>query len=147
MYWESIVERVMKIVCDRAIADALGISVEKMNDIKREMIKNSHMKHKIEFLEDENKKLKEKLEKHEPKAKKYRKKPVVIEAVRFTTVEALKKSFPDINIYEKTKGVEIYIQTPEGGMKISEWDYIIKGIKGEYYPYKPDIFEESYERV
>lgn len=85
--------------------------------------------------------------KNKTEVKKYRKKPVVVKAIRFTTVEALKKSFPDINIYEKTKGVEIYIQTPEGGMKISEGDYIIKGIKGEYYPCKPDIFEESYERV
>lgn len=136
----------MKIVCDRAIADALGISVEKMNDIKREMIKSSHMKHKIEFLEDENKKLKEKLEKHEPKAKKYRKKPVVIEAVRFTTVEALKKAFPDIFVYKKYKK-KVVIQTLEWDMVISKGDYIIKGIKGEYYPCKPDIFEESYERV
>lgn len=134
----------MKIVCDRAIADALGISVEKMNDIKREMIKNSHMKHKIEFLEDENKKLKEKLEKHEPKAKKYRKKPVVIEAVRFTTKENLKKVFPNIPLCN-WEGV--MIQTLEGVMEISEGDYIIKGIKGEYYPCKPDIFEETYERV
>lgn len=77
--------------------------------------------------------------------KKYRKKPVVIEAIRFTTVEALKKIFPDAKIVEIAGN--IYVRTLEWDMKISEWDYIIKGVKGEYYPCKPDIFEETYERV
>ena len=86
-------------------------------------------------------------EKENPKVRQYRKKPVVIEAIRFTTVEALKKAFPDISVYEKNKVEKVYIQTLEGKMEISEWDYIIKGIKGEYYPCKPDVFEESYERV
>ena len=39
------------------------------------------------------------------------------------------------------------IKTLEGDLKVSPGDYIIKGIKGEIYPCKPDIFEESYERV
>ena len=85
--------------------------------------------------------------KSKTEVKKYRKKPVVIEAIRFTTVEALKKAFPDISVYEKNKVEKVYIQTLEGKMEISEGDYIIKGIKGEYYPCKPDVFEESYERV
>ena len=85
--------------------------------------------------------------KRKTEIKKYRKKPVVVEAIRFTTVEALKKAFPDISIYEKTKVEKTYVQTLEGKMEISEWDYIIKGIKGEYYPCKPDIFEDTYERV
>ena len=85
-------------------------------------------------------------EKENPKVRKYRKKPVVIEAIRFTTVEALKKAFPDIFIYKKYKK-KVVIQTLEGEMVISKGDYIIKGIKGEYYPCKPDIFEETYERV
>lgn len=86
-------------------------------------------------------------EKENPKVRQYRKKPVVVEAIRFTTVEALKKAFPDISIYEKNKVEKTYVQTLEGKMEISEWDYIIKGIKGEYYPCKPDIFEDTYERV
>lgn len=85
-------------------------------------------------------------EKENPRVKKYRKKPAVVEAIRFTTVETLKKAFPDISV-EKNKVEKVYIQTLEGKMEISERDYIIKGIKGEYYPCKPDIFEESYERV
>ena len=70
----------------------------------------------------------------------------MVEAIRFTTVETLKKAFPDISV-EKNKVEKVYIQTLEGKMEISERDYIIKGIKGEYYPCKPDIFEETYERV
>ncbi len=59
-------------------------------------------------------------EKENPKLRKYRKKPVVIEAIRFTTVEALKRAFPDISIYQKTKVEKIYVQTLEGKMEISE---------------------------
>ena len=83
--------------------------------------------------------------KSKTEVKKYRKKPVVIEAIRFTTVEALKKIFPDAKIVEIAGN--IYVRTLEWDMKISEWDYIIKGVKGEYYPCKPDIFKETYERV
>ena len=88
-------------------------------------------------------------EKENPRVRQYRKKPVVIEAVRFTTETNLRKSFPDIEIWNGMSDsvIEVYIKTLEGKMKISEWDYIIKGVKGEYYPCKPDIFEETYERA
>ena len=59
-------------------------------------------------------------EKENPKVRQYRKKPVVIEAIRFTTVEALKKAFPDISVYEKNKVEKTYVQTLEGKMEISE---------------------------
>lgn len=85
-------------------------------------------------------------EKENPRVRKYKKKPMVIEAIRFTTVDALKKAFPDIFVYKKYKK-KVVIQTLEGEMVISFGDYIIKGIKGEYYPCKPDIFEDTYERV
>lgn len=39
------------------------------------------------------------------------------------------------------------IRTLEGDMKISEGDYIIKGVSGEFYPCKPEIFEKTYEVV
>lgn len=86
-------------------------------------------------------------EKENPKVRKYRKRPLEIEALRYTTVEALKKAFPDVDIGVDIKGDKICIKTLEGGVEISEGDYIIKGIKGEYYPCKPDIFEETYQRV
>lgn len=88
-------------------------------------------------------------EKENPRVRQYKKKPVVIEAVRFTTETNLRKSFPDIEIWNGMSDsvIEVYIKTLEGKMKISEWDYIIKGVKGEYYPCKPDIFKETYQRV
>lgn len=42
---------------------------------------------------------------------------------------------------------EYYVKTLEGHMKVSDGDYIIKGVQGEYYPCKPDIFEQTYEVV
>ena len=61
------------------------------------------------------------------KVKKYRKKPIVIEAYRTDK--------------------EFDIPTPEGVMKASVGDYIITGVSGEQYPCKPDIFWECYEEV
>lgn len=110
-----------------------------------------HKERRIRDLEKEVAELRrykeEQEEKENPKVRKYRKRPLEIEALRYTTVEALKKAFPDVDIGAGIKGDKIYIQTLEGRMEISEGDYIIKGIKGEYYPCKPDIFEETYERV
>ncbi len=42
---------------------------------------------------------------------------------------------------------ELKIATLEGEMNVSVGDWVIKGIKGEFYPCKPDIFEKTYERV
>jgi len=42
---------------------------------------------------------------------------------------------------------DVYIETLEGDMSVSKGDYIIKGVKGEFYPCKPDIFNETYEAV
>ena len=52
---------------------------------------------------------------------------------------------PDPPTPDSYKG--IYIQTLEGTMLASVGDYIIKGVKGEFYPCKPDIFEATYEKV
>lgn len=43
--------------------------------------------------------------------------------------------------------VDIAIDTLEGTMRVDYGDYIIKGIQGEFYPCKPDIFEQTYEEV
>ena len=75
----------------------------------------------------------------------YRKKPVVIEAICWDgNIESL-SAFPtkDIENVKLREGV-LYIHTLEGEMKADIGDYIIKGIKGEYYPCKPDIFEATY---
>jgi len=82
---------------------------------------------------------------------KYRKKPVVIEAVQFDG-----KNYKEIS--EFTGGVAypmsmsqtlepaMFIDTLEGCMTADCMDYIIKGVQGEFYPCKPDIFRLTYER-
>ncbi len=79
---------------------------------------------------------------------KYRKKPVVIEAVQWDGKIETLKVFPE----EETKSVKLregnlYIQTLEGEMRCNLYDWIIKGVMGEFYPCKPDIFEATYELV
>lgn len=81
---------------------------------------------------------------------KYRKKPVVIEAVQWngsieSTTEILHWMFPDLPIDASAN--ELTIQTLEGDLHASPNDWIIKGIKGEFYPCKPDIFKETYESL
>lgn len=81
--------------------------------------------------------------------KKYIKRPVSVEAIQYT----------DNNLYEvlnflgkenyslehvKNGVVDIMIYTLEGDHRCKKGDYIIKGIKGEFYPCKPDIFEKTY---
>lgn len=87
-------------------------------------------------------------------ANKYRKKPVVIEAVQFddstetlVTLTEFMDSQPEIVIGYETKKPILKIETLEGIMTANEGDYIIKGVNGEFYPCKPDIFEKTYEMV
>ena len=63
----------------------------------------------------------------ESKVKKYRKKPIIVEAY--------------------IANEEEYIKTLEGTMKADKGDYIITGVKGEQYPCKPDVFKQTYEEV
>jgi len=81
---------------------------------------------------------------------KYRKKPVVIEAVQWMgnlkEIEELFGNKPFGCSYNE-KGSTIVIDTLEGQMMASMDDYIVKGIKGEFYPCKPDIFEMTYEKI
>ncbi len=81
-------------------------------------------------------------------SKKYRKKPVVIEAVQFTgdNQEEI-ESFMGKKNEAITASQVIHITTLEGVMTASKGDFIIKGVKGEFYPCKPDIFEATYEVV
>ena len=97
---------------------------------------------------------------------KFRKKPVVIEAVRlewhtwnemceFLGVGKLSDGKPEgcylgedgqpRQGHETTDKMGILIPTLEGLMIGSQGDWIIKGVKGEFYPCKPDIFEATYE--
>lgn len=82
---------------------------------------------------------------------KYRKKPVVIEAEQFTEENKDRAfNFITCNRYPKHDAEgnrELVIQTLEGEMTAVLGDWIIKGVKGEFYPCKPDIFEATYESV
>jgi hypothetical protein len=81
--------------------------------------------------------------------KSYRKKPVVIQAVQWDG----KNQFEVMNFckscYFTSHGVvkDLYIDTLEGDMKASVNDYIIKGVEGEFYACKPNIFELTYENA
>lgn len=85
---------------------------------------------------------------------KFRKKPVVIEAIQwkgnnhfeareFMGFEELKT----ILWSAENKTDAVLIDTLEGQMMVKPFDWIIKGVKGEFYPCKPDIFAETYEPV
>jgi hypothetical protein len=88
---------------------------------------------------------------------KFRKKPVVIEAVqlRWDTwnemcehagVGRLENGKPEGRTRDDGK-IELAIPTLEGVMTANEDDWVIRGIKGELYPCKPDIFAATYEAV
>ena len=83
----------------------------------------------------------------------YVKKPVVIEAFEFDgdfIDKDGKRYVPQWAMYALEKGVmefkgpELYINTLEGRHHASVGDYIIRGVNGELYPCKPDIFEKTW---
>ena len=77
---------------------------------------------------------------------KFRKKPVVIEAVRWTGKNLdVMHEFLNAHTLRYDGGFNLSIKTLEGTMMATPGDWIIKGVKGEFYPCKPDIFEASYE--
>ncbi len=89
----------------------------------------------------------------------WRKKPVVIEAIQWngTNLDEIKAFVGDSLEYEILDAaykvgkaapvVAMTIHTLEGDHRASVGDYIIKGVHGEFYPCKPDIFEMTYEAV
>lgn len=76
---------------------------------------------------------------------KFRKKPVVIEAIQFNGNDKECISFCKTAEYSDDLIPSLIIPTLEGKMKCSIGDWIIKGVNGEFYPCKPDIFEKTYE--
>lgn len=90
----------------------------------------------------------------------YKKKPVIIEAIQHTGDSV---NFKDIKIFcpeivdggfvgkeDNENGKDswpLFIQTLEGNMCADIGDWIIKGVSGEFYPCKPDIFEKTYEVI
>lgn len=89
---------------------------------------------------------------------KYKKKPVVIEAFQWFgdirqeedpdwIVEAMLDDRVSLSIDKRNSKPIMLINTLEGVMVAYSEDYIIKGVKGEIYPCKPDIFAETYDSV
>ncbi len=91
---------------------------------------------------------------------KFRKKPVVIEAVQWFKMgdHSAVRDLPPIKAIEiglalgsKSDGIPPrklgWVETLEGGHIVSPGDWIITGVQGEHYPCKPDIFEATYEQV
>lgn len=88
---------------------------------------------------------------------KYRKKPVVIEANQWLPCIGSKTEMPIPPVPSyclRERNGRLWghdetwqIKTLEGWLNLSPFDWIIRGVKGEYYPCKPDIFEATYEKV
>ena len=91
---------------------------------------------------------------------KYRKKPVVIEAIRWdgeNLAEVLSftgksprfeewfSSFDEYAAHVSSDDNKFKVFTPEGAMEANVGDWIIRGVRGEHYPCKPDIFAATYE--
>lgn len=80
---------------------------------------------------------------------KYIKKPVVIEAIQFTgsheSAFEIQKWGGEATIDVADHG--LYIDTLEGRMHVAIGDYVIRGVRGEFYSCREDIFEETYEKL
>lgn len=83
---------------------------------------------------------------------KYRTKPCVIEALEFkgtkeSAYEILKWAGPNCGMHSVStpSGEILLIETLEGDMRASPGDFIIRGLNGEFYPCKPEIFRKKYE--
>lgn len=78
---------------------------------------------------------------------KFRKKPVVIEAIQYLGDEATLNQIIAMGCPRVEREDDWAIPTLEGEMSVSVGDWIIKGVMGEFYPCKPDIFAATYERA
>lgn len=84
--------------------------------------------------------------------KQYKKKPVVISAVQWTgedeSMNEILGFCPAAKFIVEIGGPKrLEIETLEGTMRADIGDYIIRGVKGEFYPCKPDVFEKTYEPI
>lgn len=79
---------------------------------------------------------------------KFRKKPIVIDAIQWTgDIVSLHQIISFLGYLPEGKGGVLVIPTLEGNHQANPGDWIIKSVKGEYYPCKPDIFDQTYEKV
>ena len=80
--------------------------------------------------------------------RKFRKKPIIIEAIQWLgdNFEELEEFGSERDIISNSNGT-LTITTLEGNHTAQKKDWIIRGVKGEVYPCKPDIFNQTYEEV
>ena len=81
---------------------------------------------------------------------KFRKKPVVVDAERYCsygTLDSMLTSSATCGTFQYTEEGTLLINTLKGVMEARDGDWIIKGVNGEFYPCKPDIFAKTYEPV
>jgi hypothetical protein len=82
---------------------------------------------------------------------KYKKRPVIVEAIQFTgtfkNFKEIQELNKDVLFIWHTAHDFLTIPTPEGDMTAELNDWIIRGVQGECYPCKPDIFEQTYEKL
>ena len=77
---------------------------------------------------------------------KVKKKPIKVEAIQWTGSNSKEiANFINDAVFYKYKDSELYIYTLEGVHCASKMDWVVKGVDGEFYPCKPDIFELTYE--
>lgn len=98
------------------------------------------------------------------KPQRFRKKPVVIEAMQWPVKAQIEADTYEVRcriaaVHRWVNGnggrtevkpapdIHVVVDTPEGEMRISPGDWIIRGVAGEFYPCKPDIFDATYEAV
>lgn len=80
--------------------------------------------------------------------KRYRMKPVIKEAIQYDgTPQSAERICNFVGKVLEQNGSTLIIPTLEGDMQAQPTDYIVKGIKGEFYPVRIDIFSETYEEV
>ena len=77
---------------------------------------------------------------------KYRKRPVVVDAIQYIGINR-EEVWRFVGTPLSEEDGELIIPTREGGMLARPGDFIIRGVNGEYYPCKPDIFAKTYEAV
>lgn len=82
---------------------------------------------------------------------KYRKKPVIVDVFCFDddkkSFDSAKKFTKGNFHYDYQHNPHCYVETLEGAHYVTKGDFIIKGVAGEFYPCKPDIFKKTYEGV
>ena len=135
------------------LIDAYQFELDECPDLsdgdRRNLIGGINLKYKqIDWLHE----MKEKIE-NKKSVMKFKKKPVTIEAIQWTgenIAEIIEFVKGDVRIDAElndgqTSRRELHINTLEGVMHASKGDWIIKGVQGEFYPCKPDIFEKTYD--